>query len=136
MVNEAWTHVSIPIAFFTGQGFDVSNFFQWKVDASSDLVSDYIYIDNLYFRGPTLSTEDLTTSEFNTYPNPTENIWNIKSNNVIKSVTVYDVLGKQVTALSPNATEVEIDGTTLTQGLYFARIEGENGSETVKLIKE
>ena len=49
---------------------------------------------------------------------------------------MYDVLGKQVTALAPNATEVEIDGTTLTQGLYFARIEGENGSETVKLIKE
>lgn len=95
-----------------------------------------VWYDNVYFHRNTLGTDDLTATEFKAFPNPTTGSWNIIGNNIIKSISVYDVLGKQVVTLTPNALETEIDGSTLTQGLYFARIEGENGSETVKLIKE
>jgi hypothetical protein len=54
----------------------------------------------------------------------------------MKTVAVYDILGKQVITLSPNSTETLIDASSLRSGMYFAKIEGANGSKTVKLIKE
>lgn len=139
VVSETWTRVVIPMSYFTGLGFDSTNFFQWKFNAFMESVAQggVVYVDNIILStGNPLSVNNVEANEFVTFPNPTKNSWNITSNNVIKTVAVYDVLGKQVASLAPNATEVEIDGTTLTQGLYFARIEGERGSETVKLIKE
>lgn len=83
-----------------------------------------------------LGLEDLNTAKFNVYPNPTENIWNVKtSNSIINSVKVFDVLGKQVIDLNPSSTEVKIDASSLKTGLYFARIESVSGIKTIKLIK-
>ena len=95
-----------------------------------------IYMDNIYFHNnQVLSTEQFDTAEFSVFPNPTKNVWNIKGNNVLNSVSVYDVLGKNVINLEPNTNEVEIDATTFKTGLYFARIESVNGTKTIKLIK-
>ena len=48
---------------------------------------------------------------------------------------VYEILGKQVMTLTPNASEVKIDAYTLSKGLYFAKISTDNGSSSLKLIK-
>ncbi|MFT4611006.1 MAG: hypothetical protein ACJA1H_000610 [Glaciecola sp.] len=39
-------------------------------------------------------------------------------------------------SVMPNATELVIDASSLTSGMYFAKIDGVKGSKTVKLIKE
>ncbi|WP_458627761.1 T9SS type A sorting domain-containing protein [Winogradskyella sp. PC D3.3] len=70
------------------------------------------------------------------FPNPKRNNWNVESNTTINSITVYDILGKQVRVLKPNATDAVIDSSTLKSGVYFARVEGVKGSKSVKLIKE
>lgn len=135
IVTGAWVSVDLEINF-TNPIFAGS---PTRSDLAQFVITSNLsnaWYDNVYFHRNLLGTEDLTTSEFKAFPNPTQNSWNITSNNIIKTVAVYDVLGKQVFALKPSATEVEVDGSTLSQGLYFARIEGENGSETVKLIKE
>jgi hypothetical protein len=82
-----------------------------------------------------LSTVELTQSEFSVFPNPSGNNWNIKSNSVLESVEVFDILGKNVLNIQPNALEVEINATGLKSGLYLARISGAQGTKTVKLIK-
>jgi hypothetical protein len=94
------------------------------------------YVDNIYFHKNTLGVDDFTTSNFKVYPNPSTDRWNVSSNAVVNSVAVYDILGKQVISLSPNTTEVAIDASSLTPGMYFAEIKGVSGSKTVKLIKE
>ncbi|MEE2802645.1 MAG: T9SS type A sorting domain-containing protein [Bacteroidota bacterium] len=58
IANDTWTHVEIPLSFFemnapnnqagTG-GFSKANFLQWKIDASDNLQSDFVYVDNIYF---------------------------------------------------------------------------------------
>ena len=54
----------------------------------------------------------------------------------MSSIQVFDILGKNVLSLSPNANEVIIDGSGLTKGLYFTQIKTSNGIDSIKLIKQ
>jgi hypothetical protein len=54
---------------------------------------------------------------------------------VIKTINVFDILGKNVLSLAPNASEVNVDGSTLKSGLYFAQVKTEAGINSIKLIK-
>ena len=83
-----------------------------------------------------LSTDEFKTNEFNVFPNPTNNNWNVKSTQNINSIQVYDVLGKQVLTLNPNTQDAIINASTLHSGIYFARINSNAGTKTLKLVKE
>ena len=84
----------------------------------------------------TLSVDDFKMSSFKAFPNPSESVWNVKTNNqILNSIQVFDVLGKQVLTLNPNTNNAVIDATNLSNGLYFARINTDKGSSTLKLIK-
>jgi len=106
-----------------------------QIGITSNLAN--VWYDNLYLhKGTTLSTDEFSTAQFSVYPNPTAGNWNIKSNSTINTITVYDVLGKQVQTITPNTDTAEINALSLNSGLYFAKIVGNNGSKTIKLIKE
>lgn len=97
-----------------------------------------IYFDDITFVDETTAAvNDVKTIEtIGVYPNPAQNSWNIKSSNqIINSVQVFDVLGKQVLSVKPNLNEVQIDASSLKTGLYFAIIKAISGSKTIKLIK-
>ena len=57
-------------------------------------------------------------------------------NTNISSIQVYDVSGRNVLSLKPNAIEAKIDASSLKTGVYFARINTLNGYGSLKLIKE
>jgi hypothetical protein len=127
------------MSFFTNLGFSETNFFQWKMDPFMQDVAQggTVYIDNILLTtGNPLSVNNFETASFKAFPNPTNGNWNISGTSVISKVAVYDILGKQVVALEPNATETVIDASSLKTGVYFARIESNNGSKTVKLVKQ
>jgi hypothetical protein len=143
IVTGAWTKVVIPMSYFTTYGsapfFSSAHLFQWKVDAYNQDLNNagFAWVDNLLLtQGNPLSVDIVESAEFSVYPNPTKSNWNIKGSTTINSVIVYDILGKQVTALTPNSTDVEISTANINTGVYFAKIESANGSKTVKLIKE
>lgn len=83
-----------------------------------------------------LGTEDFNATMFKVFPNPTIDNWNITSNTLISSVVVYNILGKHISTLTPNSNDAVISTVNIKSGVYFAKIEGINGSKTVKLIKE
>ena len=113
-------------------GVDGSDLVQFVI--TTDLGT--VYYDNLYLHNNNLSTNDFATNSFRAFPNPTNGDWNISASTVINKIAVYDILGKHVVSLAPNANEAVIDASSLNSGIYFAKIEGNNGSKTVKLIKE
>lgn len=84
----------------------------------------------------TLSTNDVSLSEFKIFPNPTQNNWTISSTQQISKIQVYDILGKNVLNMNPELGEVTIDASVLNNGLYFAKIHTANGVNSVKLIKK
>jgi hypothetical protein len=84
----------------------------------------------------TLSTNDFELAQAKAFPNPTKNIWNIKTNNQnIQAVVVYDVLGKQVFTSQPNTNETQISSEKLSNGIYFAKITTNSGESNLRLVK-
>jgi len=133
----SWQSVSVPLSFFEGKGFNKANFFQYKLGTSSNLVSNIVYFDNIYFSTvePTMGTNDFHQVACSAYPNPTRGQWNISATETISSVQLFDVTGKQVRMIEPNELTATLDASGLSTGMYFAKIKTENGSKTVKLIR-
>ena len=140
LVFDSWQSVDIPLSVFTGKGFDITKLKQFKLGTDSNLNTTIVYFDNMYFsvnKATTLGVEDIVKTAFKIYPNPTNNKWNIKtSGQNIKSVQVVDMLGKTIMNLSPNKKTIEVDATSLPAGLYFAKVSSENGTKSIKLVKQ
>ena len=139
LVTGAWTKVSIPMSYFTGLGFNNTVLFQWKVDPFMQSVvnGDLVWIDNILLtQNDLLSVDSFETSEVKIYPNPTSTDWTVQSNQTIDKIQVFDVLGQRVSSYSPGSNQAVIEGDQLQSGLYFARIEGVNGSKTVRLVRQ
>jgi hypothetical protein len=128
-----WISIDIPFTAFTPiNGASRNDFVQFVI--SSDLGT--VYYDNLYIHKNTLGVNEFDTASFNVFPNPSKDSWTVKTTNIdMTSIQVFDVLGKNVLSLNPNASETTIDGSSLKTGLYFARITTNGSMNTVKLIK-
>ena len=138
IVNETWTKVQIPMSFFTNIGFVDTALWQWKFSPLNDSVdnSGIVYVDNILLTQNLLSTDEFDIEGIGVYPNPTTNNWNINSKAEISKLVLFDMLGKEILSIVPNTNEVAIDATSYKTGIYFARIEGKNGTRTVKLVKQ
>lgn len=83
----------------------------------------------------TLSTTENAISSVTIYPNPTQSIWNLSHTETIDSVEIFDMTGKKILEFTPNATQLELDGTTLSQGIYFVKIKSGLDFTVQKIIK-
>ena len=133
------TWYQADVAFNTGSNasLTVDNVEMVQIFAAGP-IGYTIYMDNIYFHNndTSLGTTDLEVSKFSAYPNPTNDKWTISSTSEISNISLFDILGKQVQSLSPNNNEASIDASSLGTGIYFAKIQGVNGSKTLKLIKQ
>lgn len=82
----------------------------------------------------TLSLKQNSITGLNIYPNPVSNgtVYITSDSSEAKSVTVFDVLGKQV--LNTKTSNSAINVSNLTGGVYFVKITEEGKTETKKLI--
>lgn len=83
-----------------------------------------------------LSISDQEVSQFKAFPNPTQNSWTIKTTQIVDEIQIFDVLGKKVIGLIPDAREFDIDASQLPNGIYFARLTSPSGINSIKLVKE
>jgi len=129
LVAGSWMSIDIVV--------DLSTFTGFKEFGITSNLNNLVWYDNLYVHKDTvLGVNDFEISGLKVYPNPTNNVWNVKTKDqIIKTVQVFDVLGKQVLNMNPNKSDVTIDASTLPKGLYFAKLTTEIGSNSVKLIK-
>ncbi|MFT6688754.1 MAG: hypothetical protein ACJAX7_001779 [Saprospiraceae bacterium] len=105
-----------------------------KIDvlSSSYWDSEIAWYENL----GNLSTQDLDFFNLNIYPNPTHEFINISFQNeiLINSVTIYDVLGRELFIINNPSNQINI--STLTDGLLFVQLETEKGIIVEKIIKQ
>lgn len=83
-----------------------------------------------------LGTNDFDATSISTYPNPVTSTFTINSQEVISSVSIFNVLGQQVINQTPDTLNFVLDFSNLTAGLYMANIATQSGSKTVKVIKK
>ena len=83
------------------------------------------------------SVESLSNNEnFMIYPNPSKGLVFIKSERALKTILVYDVVGKVMLneAISNALNNKEIDMTSFPKGIYFIRLESDNSSSIKKVV--
>lgn len=74
---------------------------------------------------------------FTVFPNPTRDKWNFYSEKtLLKSIEIYDVFGKKLSAQSSIAKEASVDASNLKTGMYIAKVSSSEGEQTLKVIKE
>jgi hypothetical protein len=69
-------------------------------------------------------------------PNPVKNILNIQANEIMKSVTVINILGQPITTQYFNQELIQLDMSLLPSGTYFIKIQAELNHSLVKIMKE
>jgi Secretion system C-terminal sorting domain/Fibronectin type III domain/Cleaved Adhesin Domain len=72
---------------------------------------------------------------FRYYPNPVNNELNLKAQNNIENVSIYNMLGQEVLRLAPNTNSSKIDMSALQTGAYFIRVTINGVTETKQIIK-
>ncbi|MFK5891570.1 MAG: SMP-30/gluconolactonase/LRE family protein [Flavobacteriaceae bacterium] len=82
-----------------------------------------------------LGIEDNVIKGFAMYPNPVEGILNINSQEIIKRLQVYNLLGQQVSDKSFNTANAIIDLRLLPSGTYFVKVTTDKTLKSVKIIK-
>lgn len=138
IVSGSWQSVNVPLSFFEGLGFSKTNFLQYKLGTSSDLVSDIVYFDNMYFSvnpGTVLSTTSNEIATFSMYPNPANDLVTIDAKSNIDSVSVYNLLGQEVMISTPKSAQATLDISNLNAGVYLVKTTTQGKTATSRLIK-
>ncbi|WP_206052130.1 fibronectin type III domain-containing protein [Nonlabens xiamenensis] len=73
---------------------------------------------------------------FTYYPNPTTDVVQIDAQDVVDTVKVTNLLGQEVFVIKPNSTNVVVDLSTMTSGVYFMQVTTGDQIRTVKVIRE
>lgn len=98
------------------------------------MTGDSISVDNCFeIQAKTTSVVEVDLSELNLYPNPTNDIFKIKSDENIKKIGIYNVVGKLVQEMSHTAGEVH-NVESLSKGMYLVRLMDSN-SQVIKTMK-
>ena len=108
------------------------------LDLGSNLANLDVYLSNIYFYGGTVaSVDDNALFEAKAFPNPSSTNWTISTpNNTIKTVQVFNVLGREVASQTVNDNTANISVVNLASGVYLARVTTDAGTKTMKLIRE
>jgi hypothetical protein len=86
-----------------------------------------------------LSRRDFLFSKIAIFPNPTTGIVNIRNeaNLLIESIDISDINGRTIKVVSPkNISNVEVNISDLTSGVYFMNIKTNEGSTIKKIVKQ
>lgn len=94
-----------------------------------------VFYDNISLvKGTTASINDVSVLDVKVYPNPTTGLANISTNENIKSIAVYDMVGRIVLETQSNLETVAV--SSFPKGMYLLQLNFEKSQLTKKLIVE
>ncbi|MCQ2286612.1 MAG: T9SS type A sorting domain-containing protein, partial [Bacteroidales bacterium] len=85
-----------------------------------------MYLDNFEIED-NVSIADIENAKISLYPNPAQNEVSLRSDDMMSTVNVYDMFGKNVANYQVDAMEAQINVSNLATGMYIAKIATENG---------
>ncbi len=91
----------------------------------------------LFRKNPVLEIPGLTKNAVAIYPNPTTKELNLSSNdNVIKSVAIYDILGKKIFYTEVDVHFLQVDVSEWQSAVYIVQVETEKGTVIERFVKK
>lgn len=126
------THVNLDKALMA-EYFDE----RWNI-STTDLADITIgAMFDIYVYDETMSVNDLNSqNEIKAYPNPVIDLVNFNSKSIIEKISIHDLSGKIISEFQPNSNETQINLSHLKTGIYLAKIQDQNQTQTLKLIKK
>ena len=93
------------------------------------------YLKDYSFGGSGLGIKEFELGVSTIYPNPaTDKIYIERTSNDVMEVGLFDIIGKQISQTKSKNQTTEIDVSSLSKGVYFARIKTEQGMCMKKII--
>lgn len=83
----------------------------------------------------TLTQPENRLSQLKIYPNPTNNQWTFEHTATIDLIELYELSGKVLQSIEPNATVFTLNGNDLPNGVYFVKIKSGADFGMQKIIK-
>ncbi len=83
-----------------------------------------------------LSVGDFTFSGLNYYPNPFTDVLNITNNTSIDKVTIYSISGQLIQSYDVAFSEITLNLSDLSRGVYLLQVSAEGETKTVKVVKK
>lgn len=108
------------------------------VDVSDSTVGNYVVTytsagndyyqttQNIEITDNTLGIDSMESTSFKVFPNPTDGFMTLKGNEKISQVKIYSMVGQQIKDFTINASEVQLDLSSLKTGSYMATFISEN----------
>lgn len=126
-----------PSEAYSGTGFEAGKtyyvrVFDWNNTAPADPTFTIKIWSSEALSEP--EVEDNLT-DFRFYPNPVQDRLNLRAQDNIEHVSVYNMLGQEVLRQRPNKNSAEVDMSALQTGSYFVRVTINGVSETKQIIK-
>jgi hypothetical protein len=120
---------------FTGNLTGLTPKTKYTYRAYAKIGSDKIYGGERSFTTLLASGIENITQTVNIYPNPVKDILNIKSDNTIESLELYDALGRKVLSQSgESATESTVNVSSLKDGIYILQLRTASGIAKYKVV--
>ncbi len=112
--------------------------FRFVFQSDQAVEQEGVLIDNLIIRGTTLSNKDFDKTDVAIYPNPSKNIFNIKTKTIFNfDFNVTDITGKiilQKRNVDIKRNLYQLDMTSFSPGIYFLNITSNGGRLSKKLV--
>ncbi|WP_290844890.1 CotH kinase family protein [Flavobacterium sp.] len=83
-----------------------------------------------------LGTQDLAATSLVLYPNPVKNTFTVSGSATIDNVEIFDALGRSVKQVPAASDNVQIDASSLNQGVYLVRISSAKATKTLTIVKQ
>ena len=83
-----------------------------------------------------LAINNFQFAGFEAYPNPTNDVLNLKNSQNIDTVSLFDLIGKNILSQTINATYSQVDISSLQNGIYLMKILSDQKEKTIKIIKK
>lgn len=131
-VPEQWTQYTYPLDAYAGQQIYIAiNYL------SNDTFA--LLVDDFKVTTSTLGIDDHLTSQVSVYPVPANDVINVSNtaNMIINSVEIVDLNGRTVkNSMFKNVSDLQINVSDLSSGMYLMNISTDQGKISKKVIKQ
>ncbi len=127
--DSIWVYRAFSLDAYNGQmiyiafrHYECTDNFMMKIDDVSGPATSGVGVET--------ATVDNTVS---VYPNPANAILNIRSDNKILNIRVFNIIGQTVLNEKPEVTHAILDINNLEDGMYYVEVETETGVKVKKI---
>lgn len=83
-----------------------------------------------------MGIDEVDPTGFRVYPNPTDDILNIKMTETIDQIDIYSLTGQLIQTERPVTNEAQINIEKLQSGVYLMKVRTQENTQTVRVLKK